>query len=343
MRHIFIYLFIITLSSCAFFDKEIFENNNDITFTFEENLDDKSFFGPGFNFWKELRSVDRVQIELSREYKELEKKPNGYTSWIGHSSFLVNNYDLNIITDPIFSERASPSQFFGPKRLIPPAINYEDLPKIDVIVISHNHYDHLDIKSIKKLHIINPEIIYLVPLKLKKWFQNLGIKNVYEFNWWEEKTIKNTTFTFVPVQHWSRRGLFDKNKTLWGGWWIENDEIKLVHLGDTGYTKDFVEINNILGSPDLAFIPIGAYSPRKIMRESHMNPEEALNAALDLKAKHSIGMHWGTFILTTEQTEEPKKLLNDLMMEKGIDRSFFETLKPGEVYHFEEKLTSSKK
>ena len=98
-----------------------------------------------------MRSVDRVQIELSREYKELEKKPNGYTSWIGHSSFLVNNYDLNIITDPIFSERASPSQFFGPKRLIPPAINYEDLPKIDVIVISHNHYDHLDIKSIKKL------------------------------------------------------------------------------------------------------------------------------------------------------------------------------------------------
>jgi L-ascorbate metabolism protein UlaG (beta-lactamase superfamily) len=290
-----------------------------------------------------LRSVDRVQIELSREYKELEKKPNGYTSWIGHSSFLVNNYDLNIITDPIFSERASPSQFFGPKRLIPPAINYEDLPKIDVIVISHNHYDHLDIKSIKKLHIINPEIIYLVPLKLKKWFQNLGIKNVYEFNWWEKKTIKNTTFTFVPVQHWSRRGLFDKNKTLWGGWWIENDEIKLVHLGDTGYTKDFVEINNILGSPDLAFIPIGAYSPRKIMRESHMNPEEALNAALDLKAKHSIGMHWGTFILTTEQTEEPKRLLNNLMLEKGIDRSFFETLKPGEVYHFEEKLTSSKK
>ena len=158
-----------------------------------------------------------------------------------------------------------------------------------------------------------------------------------------KKTIKNTTFTFVPVQHWSRRGLFDKNKTLWGGWWIENDEIKLVHLGDTGYTKDFVEINNILGSPDLAFIPIGAYSPRKIMRESHMNPEEALNAALDLKAKHSIGMHWGTFILTTEETEEPKRLLNDLMMEKGIDRSFFETLKPGEVYYFEKKLTSSKK
>ena len=149
-----------------------------------------NFFGPGYGFWKELRSVERGKIELSREYKNLKKKPNGYTSWIGHSSFIINNFDLNIITDPIFSERASPFSFFGPKRLIPPAIDYEDLPNIDVIVISHNHYDHLDKKTIKNLNRINPDIIYLVPLKLKKWFQSMGIKNVYEFNWWEEKKIK---------------------------------------------------------------------------------------------------------------------------------------------------------
>lgn len=336
MKSILVFLFLIVLSSCAYFDNEIFENNNqNIILEPGEEADDKSFFGPGYSFWKELRSVERGKIELSREYKNLEEKPNGYTSWIGHSSFIINNFDLNIITDPIFSERASPFSFFGPKRLIPPAIDYEDLPNIDVIVISHNHYDHLDKKTIKNLNKINPDIIYLVPLKLKKWFEGLGTKNVYEFNWWEEKKIKNTTFTFVPVQHWSRRGLFDKNKTLWGGWWIENDNIKLVHLGDTGYTNDFIEINKRLGSPDLAFIPIGAYAPRWIMKESHMNPEEALKTAFDLDAKKSIGMHWGTFILTTEPTEEPRQLLESLISKRGLNKDFFSTILPGDVYLFD--------
>ena len=336
MKSILVFLFLIVLSSCAYFDNEIFENNNqNIILEPGEEADDKSFFGPGYSFWKELRSVERGKIELSREYKNLEEKPNGYTSWIGHSSFIINNFDLNIITDPIFSERASPFSFFGPKRLIPPAIDYEDLPNIDVIVISHNHYDHLDKKTIKNLNKINPDIIYLVPLKLKKWFEGLGTKNVYEFNWWEEKKIKNTTFTFVPVQHWSRRGLFDKNKTLWGGWWIENDTIKLVHLGDTGYTNDFIEINKRLGSPDLAFIPIGAYAPRWIMKESHMNPEEAIKTAFDLDAKKSIGMHWGTFILTTEPTEEPRQILENLIIEKDLNKDFFSTILPGDVYLFD--------
>lgn len=336
MKSILVFLFLIVLSSCAYFDNEIFENNNqNIILEPGEEADDKSFFGPGYSFWRELRSVERGKIELSREYKNLEEKPNGYTSWIGHSSFIINNFDLNIITDPIFSERASPFSFFGPKRLIPPAIDYEDLPNIDVIVISHNHYDHLDKKTIKNLNKINPDIIYLVPLKLKKWFEGLGTKNVYEFNWWEEKKIKNTIFTFVPVQHWSRRGLFDKNKTLWGGWWIENDNIKLVHLGDTGYTNDFIEINKRLGSPDLAFIPIGAYAPRWIMKESHMNPEEAIKTAFDLDAKKSIGMHWGTFILTTEPTEEPRQILENLIIEKDLNKDFFSTILPGDVYLFD--------
>ena len=336
MKSILVFLFLIVLSSCAYFDNEIFENNNqNIILEPGEEADDKSFFGPGYSFWRELRSVERGKIELSREYKNLEEKPNGYTSWIGHSSFIINNFDLNIITDPIFSERASPFSFFGPKRLIPPAIDYEDLPNIDVIVISHNHYDHLDKKTIKNLNKINPDIIYLVPLKLKKWFEGLGTKNVYELNWWEEKKIKNTTFTFVPVQHWSRRGLFDKNKTLWGGWWIENDNIKLVHLGDTGYTNDFIEINKRLGSPDLAFIPIGAYAPRWIMKESHMNPEEAIKTAFDLDAKKSIGMHWGTFILTTEPTEEPRQILENLIIEKDLNKDFFSTILPGDVYLFD--------
>ena len=169
MKSILVFLLLIVLSSCAYFENEVFENSNqNIILEPGEEADDKSFFGPGYGFWKELRSVERGKIELSREYKDLEKKPNGYTSWIGHSSFIINNFDLNIITDPIFSERASPFSFFGPKRLIPPAIDYEDLPNIDVIVISHNHYDHLDKKTIRNLNRINPDIIYLVPHEAKK-------------------------------------------------------------------------------------------------------------------------------------------------------------------------------
>ena len=323
---------LVLLSSCSILEDEVFKNTDNQAMLEEDLIKDKK--SPPFSFFRALQSVEREEIEISNEYNSISEKPLGYTAWIGHSSFIINNYDLNIITDPIFSDRASPLSFLGPKRLIKPAISYKNLPKIDVVVISHNHYDHLDLDSIKKLNSINPDTIFLVPLKLKNWFLNKGIKNVFEFEWWQSKTIKNTTFTFVPVQHWSRRGLFDKNKSLWGGWWVENSNIKLVHLGDTGYSKDFVEINKRLGNPDIAFIPIGAYSPRSIMKKSHMNPEEALDAAFDLGAKKSIGMHWGTFILTTEPIREPVNILNDLIAKNNFDNDFFVTIKPGAILKF---------
>ena len=325
-------ILLVLLSSCSILEDEVFKNTDNQAMLNEDLVDEKK--SPPFSFFRALQSVEREEIEISNEYNSISEKPLGYTSWIGHSSFIINNYDLNIITDPIFSNRASPLSFLGPKRLIKPAIGYKNLPKVDVVVISHNHYDHLDLGSIKKLNSINPDTIFLVPLKLKNWFMNKGIKNVFEFEWWQSKTIKNTTFTFVPVQHWSRRGLFDKNKSLWGGWWIENPNIKLVHLGDTGYSKDFVEINKRLGNPDIAFIPIGAYSPRRIMKKSHMNPEEALDAAFDLGAKKSIGMQWGTFILTTEPIREPEIILNDLIVKNNFDDDFFITIKPGTILKF---------
>jgi len=332
MKIFYFFSLLVLLSSCSILEDEVFKNTDNQAMLEEDLINDKK--SPPFSFFRALQSVEREEIEISNEYNRISEKPLGYTAWIGHSSFLINNYDLNIITDPIFSNRASPLSFIGPKRLIKPAISYKNLPKIDVVVISHNHYDHLDLASIKKLNSINPDTIFLVPLKLKNWFLNKGIKNVFEFEWWQSKTIKDTTFTFVPVQHWSRRGLFDKNKSLWGGWWVENSNIKLVHLGDTGYSKDFVEINKRLGNPDIAFIPIGAYSPRRIMKKSHMNPKEALDAALDLGAKKSIGMHWGTFILTIEPIREPKNLLNNLVTENNLDENFFVTIKPGAILKF---------
>ena len=332
MKIFYFFSLLVLLSSCSIFEDEVFKNTDNQAMLEEDLINDKK--SPPFSFFRALQSVEREEIEISNEYNSITEKPLGYTAWIGHSSFIINNYDLNIITDPIFSNRASPLPFLGPKRLIKPAISYKNLPKIDVVVISHNHYDHLDLDSIKKLNSINPDTIFLVPLKLKNWFLNKGIKNVFEFEWWQSKTIKNTTFTFVPVQHWSRRGLFDKNKSLWGGWWVENSNIKLVHLGDTGYSKDFIEINKRLGNPDIAFIPIGAYSPRSIMKKSHMNPEEALDAAIDLGAKKSIGMHWGTFILTTEPIREPEIILNDLIIKNNFDDDFFITIKPGTILKF---------
>ena len=332
MKIFYFFSLLVLLSSCSILEDEVFKNTDNQAMLEEDLINDKK--SPPFSFFRALQSVEREEIEISNEYNRISEKPLGYTAWIGHSSFIINNYDLNIITDPIFSNRASPLSFIGPKRLIKPAISYKNLPKIDVVVISHNHYDHLDLASIKKLNSINPDTIFLVPLKLKNWFLNKGIKNVFEFEWWQSKTIKDTTFTFVPVQHWSRRGLFDKNKSLWGGWWVENSNIKLVHLGDTGYSKDFVEINKRLGNPDIAFIPIGAYSPRRIMKKSHMNPKEALDAALDLGAKKSIGMHWGTFILTIEPIREPKNLLNNLVTENNLDENFFVTIKPGAILKF---------
>ena len=333
MKILYLCLSLMIFSSCSIFEDEVFENTDNNLMSEEDIIKEKS---PPFSFFKALQSVEREEIEVSDEYNNLITKPLGYAAWVGHSSFVINNYDLNIISDPMFSDRASPLQFLGPKRLIEPAIGYKNLPKIDVVIISHNHYDHLDLKSVKKLNKLNPDTIFLVPLKLKNWFLSKGIKNVYEFEWWESKIIENTTFTFVPVQHWSRRGLFDKNKSLWGGWWIENSSIKLVHLGDTGYSKDFIEINKRLGSPDVAFIPIGAYSPRRIMKKSHMNPREALDAALDLGAKKSIGMHWGTFILTTEPIKEPEIILNELIQKSNFEEDFFVTMKPGSIIKFNE-------
>ena len=181
--------------------------------------------------------------------------------WIGHSTFLINNGEINILIDPVFSERVSPFSFVGPKRMIPPAIEINQLPKIDIVLISHNHYDHLDIASLSKLSNINNETIFLVPEGDKKLLVNENIKNTFEFKWWDNFQLYGTTFTFTPAKHWSARGLFDESRSLWGSWHIENQSLSLFHAGDTGYSDDFKIIKKRLGKIDLALIPIGAYSP----------------------------------------------------------------------------------
>ena len=280
--------------------------------------------------WSWSREEPKKEFIKTNENINLNslKDREHYALWIGHSTFLINNGDLTILTDPIFSERASPLNFAGPKRLIKPVIKIKDLPEVDVITISHNHYDHLDVNSLRKIQKKFPNVKILVPKGDLKLLKNYNLNNGFEFLWWEEITLNNTKFIFTPAQHWSARGLRDRNKSLWGSWFIKNEDKNIFHAGDTGYSDDFIEIRNRLGAVDFAMIPIGAYDPQWFMSYSHVNPEEALNIAKDLDAKKSIGMHWGTFILTDEPVLEPRERLNKITNQTNIN---FYTVTPGNI------------
>ena len=255
-------------------------------------------------------------------------------SWLGHSTFLIQAKGVNILTDPVFSDRASPISFTGPERYIPHVMDYAELPEIDFVVISHNHYDHLDEKAVATL---GAGPIYLVPLGLAGWFRDQGVaaKNVMEFDWWDELAFGGFRFQATPSQHWSARGLFDRRTTLWASWLIDTGSDRIWFAGDTGYNeKQFREIGRRSGGVDLALIPIGAYEPRSFMKLYHVNPEEALKIHRDLGARQSIGMHWGTFPLTAEGPGDPVRELERQRQIQGISPVEFGTMTVGEIRKF---------
>ncbi len=254
-------------------------------------------------------------------------------TWIGHASFLLQFAGLNILTDPQFSERASPVSFAGPKRYTPPGLSLEQLPPIDLVVISHNHYDHLDLDTVKKLHRQqkNNPPRFFVPLGLKTWFAEQGIDNVVEMDWWDQNQYRGWTIHSVPVQHFSARTPWDKNKTLWTGWVLEHPDFKFFFAGDTGYSKDFSDIQERLGPMDLSAIPVGAYEPRWFMKPVHLNPEEAVKVHQDLQSRYSVGMHWGTFLLTDEPIEEPPQRLKQVLAQAGISQKQFFLMQHGQT------------
>jgi len=254
-------------------------------------------------------------------------------TWIGHSTLLIQKNGLNILTDPHLTLRASPFSFAGPKRYTPPGLSIEDLPIIDVILISHSHYDHLDKLTIKKVYerqSENPPKIF-VPLKLKEWFLNLGINHVTELDWNESSKLGEWHVHAVPVQHWSSRTPFDRNKTLWAGWVMETEGFRFFFAGDTGYSKDFKNLGERFGQFDLAAIPIGAYEPRWFMKAAHVNPEEAVMIHQDINARYSVGIHWGTFELTDEPFNEPPQRLRNELEKEGITNEEFFVMKHGET------------
>jgi len=276
--------------------------------------------------WKDVSNQQFYKPEYQRS-KELK------LTLIGHSTVLIQINNINILTDPHYSKRSSIVTWAGPKRIIEPAIKISDLPPIDLVLISHNHYDHLDIPTLKLLNAkFSPKI--LVGLGNKGLLESNGIKNVIEMDWWDKFLFNGISISFTPVQHWSARGLFDKRKTLWGGFLVEADK-KIFFAGDTGYGKVFKMINQKYGEIDIGLIPIGAYEPRWFMKDSHVNPEEAVKIFLDLKLKHGFGIHFGTFKeLTDEPIDKPIKDLSQALLKYNINKNNFIAPVFGKAYSY---------
>ena len=312
------------------FSKEIFKDG----IFYNNYIDHKMTTFKQFWKWrKESKKPEPMSFPLAKNDPTFlqENRSQKTLTWIGHASFLIQIDGINILTDPHLTKRASPVVFAGPSRTTPPGLDINDLPEIDVIVISHNHYDHLDyqtILNITRKQITNQPLI-LVPLKLKKLVESFGARNVKELGWWDTTNFKNLNIHAVPVQHWSNRS-FNTNKTLWCGWVFENKNFKCIFVGDTGYSKDFVAIQQRFGHMDLSLIPIGAYAPRWFMKYHHCNVDEAIQIHKDLKSKKSIAMHWGTFQLTDEPMDEPIKLLKKLAPEKNLLSNEFVAMTHGE-------------
>ncbi|WP_422018345.1 MBL fold metallo-hydrolase [Roseateles sp.] len=262
-------------------------------------------------------------------------------TWIGHATVLAQFGGISLLTDPIFSERASPLSFAGPKREQPPGVALHALPAIDVVLVSHNHYDHLDLPSCRALA-AQPGggPLFVVPLGLKAWFEARGIARVVELDWWQGHAVHGLEIVLVPARHWSARGLTDRMKTLWGGFAVFAPDCQLFFAGDTAYSRDFADIRERFaerqrphqgGGFDLALIPIGAYEPRWFMRNQHVNVEEALKIHADLGAKRSLGVHWGTFELTDEALDEPPRQLARQRAAQGLGEDDFFALAIGET------------
>jgi N-acyl-phosphatidylethanolamine-hydrolysing phospholipase D len=235
-------------------------------------------------------------------------------TWIGHSTVLLQLGGLNLLTDPVFSERAFPVQWLGPRRLMEPGLPLDALPPLDLVLVSHTHYDHLDGPTVRRLARAHPAAHWIVPLGLGRYLRGWGARTITELDWWQTAQVGGVAVTATPARHFSARRLGDRNRSLWSGFALEVGERRVWFAGDTAYHPEFGEIGARLGPFDLAMIPIGAYDPRWFMERVHVDPEEAVRIYQDLIAAHPgaphplmLGLHWGTFRLTDEPMDEPPR------------------------------------
>ena len=273
--------------------------------------------------------IDKIEV-----LKNINKYESGnYIAWIGHATFLIKLGKTTIITDPVFEKNMGPL-IFGPKRYVDPAINLNELPNVDLFLLTHNHYDHLSIRTIKRFPHKNAKV--LAPLKLGKYFARNGYRNVSEMDWYDEIEVNDLKITFVPAIHWSKRSLWDTNKTLWGSFIIEYKGKKIFFACDTGYGKIYKDLGKKYGPIDLTLINIGAYNfyPMSSVKDKsiyHTNPEEALEIGKDLNSKKLLGMHWGTVVLSLEPIMEPPKRFKNFASQFGYNAGDAIIFKIGQV------------
>ena len=250
-------------------------------------------------------------------------------TFVGHATFLIQVAGINLLTDPVYSERASPVSFAGPRRVRAPGVRFDDLPTISLVLLSHNHYDHCDLGTLRALdRRFQPRLV--TPIGNSRLLRSAGIRQVDEIDWWQSASAAPLPVTLTPAQHFSARSMFDRNRALWGGFLIEAGGRRILFAGDSGYGPHWREIATRLGPFDLALLPIGAYEPRWFMKDIHMNPAEAVRAHLDLGARQSIAMHFGTFQLTPEGFDEPVRELATALRQRGVSAEQFRTVDVGE-------------
>jgi L-ascorbate metabolism protein UlaG (beta-lactamase superfamily) len=308
-----------------------------------DHFDGKLFFNPGVDIdkpfselikWQRHRTPKPwpkwVENKSTPLLRKISKAGELDLTFINHVTFLGQLDGCNFLTDPVFVQRTSPVQWAGPRRVRRPGLELEQLPRIDFIVVSHNHYDHMDLASLDWL-IKKFDPLIVVPLGNIKYFRSIGDAKVVELDWWQSHCFNNIEITLTPAQHWSARGLWDRRKALWGGFYIRDGRQRIYFAGDTGYCSHFSAIRERLGPPDLSLLPIGAYEPRWFMKLAHMNPADAVQAHLDLESNQSIGMHFGTWQMTDEGFEDPLIELEKAKALRQIASINFSVLEVGET------------
>jgi L-ascorbate metabolism protein UlaG (beta-lactamase superfamily) len=305
-----------------------------------DHFDGERFFNPGARNGRPFAAVPRMLAEPRAPWPAsvpvqprppAARDPHAWASvtFVGHSTFVIQTVAATMVTDPMFSERASPVSFMGPRRVRQPGVSLDQLPPIDIVLLSHNHYDHCDLASLRRLaRRFDPLLV--TPSGNGRLARRVGFRRVEELDWWEESRQAPFLLRVTPAQHFSARTPFNRNRSLWGSFVAKIGGRRLFFAGDTGYGSHFAAIRERHGDIDLALLPIGAYEPRWFMQDVHMNPAEAVQAHLDLGAALSVGMHFGTFQLTAEGIDEPLADLERALTDRGLPASTFRTLDFGE-------------
>jgi len=253
-------------------------------------------------------------------------------TWVGHASLLIQLGGMNILADPMWSDRASPVSFAGPKRWVPPGVAFEQLPPLDIILQSHNHYDHLDGTTVRRLARTHSNATWVLPLDLGSFVRKRGVRGeVIELDWWEERTLGPLRVAATPAMHFSSRGIGDRGDSLWCGFALGEPGRRVYFAGDTGFHPEFGAIGERYGPFDVALLPIGAYEPRWFMRYLHMNPEEAVEAFRAVNARIMVPIHWGTFKLTDEAMDEPPARARAAWLAAGLPSDGYRQLAHGET------------